>query len=340
MSNANMSTTTTTVMLSTTALPTLNSSSQVEILTPALSSEEFDNLTYDDNQYDIYTHPTLAEYYNNLTPFITLCIFVAILILMLNISIFFTTLAKLKQRLRKPLLGPSIALVSLYPLISLAALLTLLLPKLWFSCHTVMHLSFTVGAIFFYQLCGHFIGSETSFIKETAGMAVPIRTPPCCCCCMCLPGVTPTRGRFVILRCMVYQMAFVQGSIMFVLNGIFYNDMTLFNDVQSYFLPFIISSIILGAWGLNITVRVVNNLHTDHSTMKKMFALQLILLLCKMQYLMLDKQLDRLILGGDYPMNHIIYKQTIINTLILVEMVLVSLFAQNAYKTPVQVDEN
>uniref|UniRef100_A0A0A1XGM5 Organic solute transporter alpha-like protein n=1 Tax=Zeugodacus cucurbitae TaxID=28588 RepID=A0A0A1XGM5_ZEUCU len=335
-----MSTTTatpTTALESTT--PLAGTSLEDLSATPVLNSEEFKNLTYDD-EHSIFTHPTLAEYYNNLTPFVTLCIFVSVLTFMLTISIFLTTLAKLQQRLRKPLLAPSIALVSLYPLISLVALLTLLLPKLWFTFHTVMHLSFTVGAVIFYQLCGHFIGSETSFIKETAGMAVPIKTPPCCCCCICLPGVTPTRGRFVLLRCFVYQMVFVQGSIMLVLNGIFYNDMALFHDVQYYFLPFIISSIIIGSWGLNITVRVVNNLHSDYNTTKKMFALQLILLLCKMQYLILDKQLDKFLLGGDYPMNHIIYKQSIINSLVLVEMVLVSLFAQNAYRIPVQVDDN
>ncbi|XP_054734856.1 organic solute transporter alpha-like protein [Anastrepha obliqua] len=332
-------TTTTTTATTTIAAPTLVGSISSEDVpsTPTLNDENFDEFNV---SYSVYVHPTLSEYYTNLTPFVTLSIFVSILILMLNISIFLTTIAKLKQRLRKPLIGPSIALISLYPLISLAALLTLLLPKIWFSCHTVMHLSFTVGGIIFYQLCLHYIGSEVSFIKETAGMAVPIRTPPLCCCCMCLPGVTPTKGRFVILRCMVYQMVFVQGSIMLVLNGIYYNDVDFFHEVQSYFLPFIISSIILGVWGLNITVRVVNNIHADYSTTKKMFSLQLILLLCKMQYLILDKQLDRLLLGGEYPMNHTIYKQTIINFLVLVEMVFVSLFAQHAYKIPIQIDDN
>ncbi|XP_036327305.1 organic solute transporter alpha-like protein [Rhagoletis pomonella] len=317
-----------------------SNSSADQLPTPAPSNKSFDQLTFENYSYSVYMHPTLSEYYPNLTPFVTLCLFVGILILMLNISIFLTTVAKLKQRLRKPLLAPSIALVSLYPLISLVALLTLLLPKIWFSCHTVMHLLFTVGGIIFHQLCLHYIGSEVSFIKETAGMAVPIRTPPCCCCCICLPGVTPTRGRFVVLRCMVWQMVFVQGSIMFVLNGIYYNDMDLFLDVHLYFLPFIICSIILGVWGLNITVRVVNNLHSDYSTMKKMFCLQLVVLLCKMQYIILDQQLDRVLLGGLYPMNHVIYKQTIINTLILVEMILVSLFAQNAYRIPIQIEDN
>ncbi|XP_067647588.1 organic solute transporter alpha-like protein [Eurosta solidaginis] len=313
-----------------------------ELSVPALSNEDFENLTENNITQGIYAYPTLTEYYMNPTPFVTICLFVSIFIVMLNISIFLTTVAKLGQCLRKPLLGLSIALVSLYPLVSIAALVNLLVPQIWFTCHTVMHLSFTIGAIFFYRLCMHYIGSEVSFIKETDGMAVPIRTPPCCCCCVCLPGVVPTRGRFVVLRYMVFQMVFIQGSIMLVLNGIFYNDMELFNDVQQYFLPFIIASILLGIWGLNITVRAVNNLHADYSTMKKMFSLQLIMLLCKAQYLIMYQQLDEMVLGGAYPMNHVIYKQTIINTLILVEMILLSLFVQNAYKTPVQIenDEN
>lgn len=82
------------------------------------------------------------------------------------------------------------------------------------------------------------------------------------------------------------------------------------------------------------------------------------MLLCKVQYLLLDSQLNHLVLGGEYPINHTIYKQSkiliktfskkatknlfmpiflrlllaIINLLILCEMVLVSILVQNAYK--------
>ncbi|KAI8121964.1 Organic solute transporter alpha-like protein [Lucilia cuprina] len=282
----------------------------------------------------IFWHPTLSDYYNNLTPFITLSVFVATLLLLLNISIFCTTVSRVKRRVNVYFRGPTIVLCSLYPIICCAALTTILLPKSWLICHTVMHLCFTVGAVMFRQLCFRYVDSEVNYMKETDGAAVTINTPPCCCCCLCLPAMVPSKAKFCLLRYMVWQMPFVQGCIMLVLNVIYYREQSLYQSVSLYFIPFIVCSILVGLWGLNITVRMVNVIHSEYNLMKKMFCLQLILLLCKLQYLLLDSQLNHLVLGGEYPINHTIYKQTIINLLILCEMVLVSMLAQNAYKIP------
>ncbi|XP_037939992.1 organic solute transporter alpha-like protein [Teleopsis dalmanni] len=296
-------------------------------------SEDVDNFTVP----SIYQHPTMTEYYTHLTPFITLSIFISSLLLILNIAIFCTTVAKLRQRLTKPLLHLSITMCSLYPIVSVAAVVTILVPKAWLICHTVMHLSFTVGALVFQRLCFRYVDNEVNYVKETDGAAVAINTPPCCCCCMCLPAVIPTKAKLCILRYMVWQMPFVQGSIMLVLNGIYYKERELYTNVAIYFIPFIICSILIGLWALNITVRMVNSVHAEYGLMKKMFSLQLILMLGKLQYLILHSQLDGVIMGGPYPINHTVYKQTIINLLILAEMVLVSLLAQSAYKIPVQI---
>lgn len=87
-----------------------------------------------------------------------------------------------------------------------------------------MHVSFTVGAVAFHKLCFRYVDSEVSYMKETDCLAVTINTPPCCCCCLCLPGMVPSKSKLCILRYMVWQMPFVQGSIMLVLNVIFYKE--------------------------------------------------------------------------------------------------------------------
>ncbi|XP_013119289.1 organic solute transporter alpha-like protein [Stomoxys calcitrans] len=293
------------------------------------------NQTEDDRLLMIYTHPTLWEYYTNLTPFVILSMFVGSLIVVLNVSIFCSTVSKIRRRCDPSVQLASIVLCSLYPVICCAALVTIYLPKGWLVCHTVMHLSFTVGAVMLRQLCFRYVGSEQNYVKESDGVAVSINTPPCCCCCVCLPGLVPSKAKFSLLSCMVWQMPIVQGCIMLVLNLIYYMQKELYESVSLYFIPFLVCSILIGIWALNIAVRMVNATHSEYGLMRKMFCLQLILLLCKLQYMLLNSQLDNIPLGGFYPINHTIYKQTIINVLILVEMVLVSLLAQNAYKGPV-----
>ncbi|XP_017041471.1 organic solute transporter alpha-like protein [Drosophila ficusphila] len=283
------------------------------------------------------THPTVAEYYENMTAFVSLAIFVASLLTILNICIFATTVSRLRRHLSKSLLSPSIIMVALYPIISLAALVTILVPYSWFICHTVMHVMFMVGGPVFRTLLFRYVNSEQNYVKETAGEAVQLNTPPCCCCCLCLPMVIPTKAKLCISRYMVWQMPFWQGSIMLVMNILYYRDIQLYRQVMFFFIPFIVCSIVLGVWSLQITVRMITKVRGDYQLRKKMFCLQLVVMLCKLQYLILYDQLDGIKMGGEYPINHTVYKQTIINILILVEMVLVSMMVQSAYRTPIQV---
>ncbi|SPP76538.1 organic solute transporter alpha-like protein [Drosophila guanche] len=283
------------------------------------------------------THPTVEEYYGNMTAFLSLAIFIASLLTILNICIYSTTVSRLRRHLSKPLRTPSILMVSLYPIISVAALVTILVPYSWFMCHTVMHVMFMVGGPIFRSLLFRYVDSEQNYVKESGGEAVQLSTPPCCCWCLCLPLVVPTKAKLCISRYMVWQMPFWQGSIMLVMNILYYRDIQLYHQVVYFFIPFIVSSIVLGVWSLQITVRMVTKLRGDYQLRKKMFCLQLVVMLCKLQYLVLYDQLDDIKMGGEYPINHTVYKQTIINILILVEMVLVSMMVQSAYRTPIQV---
>ncbi|XP_060657873.1 organic solute transporter alpha-like protein [Drosophila nasuta] len=285
----------------------------------------------------MHSFPKLSEYYTHMTAFLSLAIFIAVLLTILNISIYLTTAMRMRRHLDKPLRIPSILMVSVYPIISLAALVTILVPYSWFICHTVMHAMFMAGGPVFRTLLFRYVVSEQNYLKETSAEAVSLNTPPCCCCCGCLPTVVPTKAKLCISRYMVWQMPFWQGSIMLVMNILYYRDRQLYLDVMIFFIPFIVGSIIMGAWSLQITVRMITKIRGDYQLRKKMFCLQLVVMLCKLQYLILYEQLNSVKMGGEYPINHTIYKQTIINILILVEMVLVSMMAQSAYRTPIQV---
>jgi len=149
------------------------------------------------------TNWVFANSLTDMTAFLSLAIFIASLLTILNICIFSTTVSRLRRHLNTPLLRPSIIMVGLYPIISLAALVTILVPYSWFACHTVMHVMFMVGGPVFRTLLFRYVSSEQNYVKETGGEAVQLNTPPCCCCCLCLPLVIPTKAKLCISRYMV-----------------------------------------------------------------------------------------------------------------------------------------
>lgn len=297
------------------------------------------NVTNNSSVASLKSYPDLPELYSNLTPFITFSLFIAVLVLILNLAIFATTISKARKRLTRHLYLPTTLLCSIYPVISTAALVTILLPKSWLICHTVMHLSFTVGGVIFHNLCFRYAHSEDGYLKEVGEKEeMDLQTTPCCCCCSFLPKLMPTKTRLFAVKCLVWQMPLVQSSIMIALNVIYYNDKEMYEKLMVFFAPFLVGSIVSGLWGLNITVKMISKLFPDYNLLKKMLSLQLILLLCKLQYVVLDSQLNNIDFGGVYPITNTIHKQTLINLLILIEMTLVSALVQNAYSKPVELE--
>ncbi|XP_055906325.1 organic solute transporter alpha-like protein [Eupeodes corollae] len=291
--------------------------------------------TTNHSSVDYAKYPDLSEFYSNLTPFVTFSLFIGLLVLCLNLAICATTIVKAKKRLTSNLYIPTTILCSIYPIISLAALGTILAPKSWLACNTVMHLSFTIGAVVFHNLCFRYAHSEVGYLKEIGDeKTLDLQTSPLCCCCGFLPKLTPKKNKLFAVKCLIWQMPLIQSSIMIALNVIYYFYPEKYENLVVFFAPFIVTSILSGLWGLNITVKMINKLFPDYNLMKKMLSLQLVLLLCKLQFVILDSQLNYLDFGGTYPINNTILKQTVINLLILVEMTLVSILVQNSYSKP------
>lgn len=284
-------------------------------------------------------YPELGELYSNINPFVKCSIFTAALVLGLNLLIFVTTLIKIRKHLTNNLYFPTTLLCSIYFFISTAAFITILIPKSWLICNSVMHFCFIIGAIVFHNLCFRYANSEVGYLKEIGEKnEMDFQTTPCCCCCSFLPKIIPTKTRLFAVKCLIWQMPFLQSSILITLNVTYYMELETYSKLMLFFTPFTVVSILCGLWGLNITVKMIGKLFPDYNLSKKMLGLQLILLLCKLQYLILNTQLNNIDFGGIYPITNTIYKQNIINLIILLEMTMVSLLMQNAYSKPVELE--
>ncbi|XP_055388428.1 organic solute transporter alpha-like protein [Condylostylus longicornis] len=271
----------------------------------------------------------------NLNIYTTLSIVLAIIVFFINIAIFCASVTQSLKRVRKLYLGSTIFLLSLYPIISFAALITILIPRSFLICHTIMHLLFTFGAFIYYRLCILYVNGLENFLKEADAEILNVRTPPCCCCCLCIHSIALTKNRMNILFYMITQLPCIQFVIMLILNFIYVYEESIYKVCNWYFAPFMFTSILTGVWGLNIVTRMVDSHVKNLNMKKKFFALQFILIFCKLQFIILNSSLDGVYLGSQgYPITDTVYKQAIINILITLEMILLSLLAKQAYKEP------
>ena len=121
------------------------------------------------------------------------------------------------------------------------------------------------------------------------------------------------RKKFRLLRLLILQMPIIHTMVFVALNIIYIEDVDTFQDLFIFFVPVIAGSIIFGVWGLNmlvsfkssvlllswilktryiLKVRMIAPYYSDYRLMGKYFALQIVLILCKLQPVILQKVLQ------------------------------------------------
>lgn len=94
---------------------------------------------------------------------------------------------------------------------------------------------------------------------------------------------------------LVLQMAVVHIIIFSILNLIYIENEELVEQVMIYFVPFIVSTILLAVWGFQITVRMLVPYYSNLNLLKKFIAFQLVLVFCKLQPVLLNLLLKQFI---------------------------------------------
>ena len=90
-------------------------------------------------------------------------------------------------------------------------------------------------------------------------------------------------------------MAVVHVIIFITLNLISIENPELVEHIMVFFVPFIASTIILGVWAFQITIRMVVPYYANLNLLKKFFAFQLVLIFCKLQPVLFDSTLKQMI---------------------------------------------
>lgn len=105
------------------------------------------------------------------------------------------------------------------------------------------------------------------------------------------------REKFLWIRILVLQMAIVHIIIFSVLNLIYIENEELVDQIMIYFIPFIVSTILLAVWGFQITVRMLVPYYSNLNLLKKFIAFQLVLVFCKLQPVLLNLVLRQFIVS-------------------------------------------
>ncbi|XP_059622913.1 organic solute transporter alpha-like protein [Phlebotomus argentipes] len=279
--------------------------------------------------------PSFYDYVTAMTPLLMGLTAAGGALFLVTLTIFYRNLNKLVRRTPKDFLARTLMLCGIYQIVSAAAFVSILVPRAILLCDTVAHLTF---AFCTYQLICLFIdyaAGETNFIKQANRDAFSLRTPPCCCCCWCClhPG-PPSKAAFLLVRTLVLQFPIVQGVLFITLNVLFVENNQLYSRVFLYFLPFIITSIILCIWGLNIIVRMMAPCFPDLHLRAKYFALQFVLMMTKIQPGIGNAIVANIEFPCWYPLTPALYKNIIVQIIILTQMVILSVWAQKLYRTP------
>ncbi|XP_055544539.1 organic solute transporter alpha-like protein [Wyeomyia smithii] len=278
--------------------------------------------------------PTVIEYITGLDLILTVIIVLTIVLSIATFVICGQAITRVLRQSPKRFKTKTIIVLLIYPVVAALAIISILIPKAYFICDTVSHIYFMICAYVFYSLLIDYVGGEDSFIKSTDSETFNTKTPPCCCCLFFLKRTAVTKNRLLFTRLLILQLPIVQSLLFLGLNVVFVEDTENFNQIILYFVPFIVLSIIIGVWGLNIAVRMVDSYNAELKSMAKYFALQAVLMFCKVQPLVIMVIITYVTPRCDYPLVLQVQKNAVFQMCLCAEMLVLSIWAFYLYKTP------
>jgi hypothetical protein len=98
--------------------------------------------------------------------------------------------------------------------------------------------------------------------------------------------LTHFRRKFKILRFLVLQFPIIHIFIFISLNIIAFESPSFIEQIFPFLGPFLLTTILFGVWGFQITIRMITPYYENLNLLKKFFAFQLVIIFCKVQPLL------------------------------------------------------
>ncbi|XP_052865002.1 organic solute transporter alpha-like protein [Anopheles cruzii] len=301
---------------------------------PIYADYSAENLTRDAMMECTNQLPSVQEYLDGINIPIASIIAATVVLAIATFSIFFKNAYHILHQTPKQFKSKSILLLAIYPLIALFSVVSISVPSSFFLCDTVMHIYFMICAYVLFSLCMQYVDGEDALIKSTDSQSFSMRTPPLCCIIPLLKRTSISKNRLLFIRILIMQLPIVQSALFLALNVVFVEDHDNFNRIILFFVPWIVTSILLGVWGLNILVRMISPLYSDLKLMGKYFVLQAVLILCRIQPLVITAIVSSSVADCSFPLTLQVQKNAIFQLCLSFEMMVLSCWASKLYQTP------
>lgn len=232
--------------------------------------------------------------------------------------------------------------LSVYPVIGLCSYLGLLFQKANMFLDATAQLWFALCMWQFLQLTLSYFGGESRFVRKMEGTVLPWKGPPCCCwpCCICCPKSTVIKPQIRMVKILVMQHQWVQliVSIFQVTLWIegWYTHMDMRpNNAYIYIYLVTTTSFFFGLWAFIVGFKAsLRQLQEFHYT-PKIVAFQLTLVFLRLQAIIVN---SILVPSGAIPclppISPKVFANTLLNSLLLGQLVILSVLARHYYKMP------
>lgn len=271
--------------------------------------------------------PSASDFYAVLGPLLVSAIVISTVALFSTLAVYFVSLRHVLSWPASKLTAPTVYVISIYPVASVVAFLSVTLPR---SYYLMAALEQDLFAICVYQMfCLLVLYCEQQGVRPEllpAPTTALWKLPFCRSCCQ---TVCFTRSSLLKLRLAVLQMPVVLWIIYGICYALWSEDEMLLDAANPYLVGVQLVSLSLAAWGTLTVARGLSSaLGVPHAT-HKFLALQLTVLLPQLQSL----------LGGyvasfflcSTPFTPVFWTNLVVNVLTLLEVLALSLWAFQLY---------
>ncbi|XP_026479752.1 organic solute transporter alpha-like protein, partial [Ctenocephalides felis] len=301
-------------------------------------------------------------------------IFISVLIL------FLSTMRSVARNERRFLFKDTSIVVGVYTVVCMCSVFTLSIPRAQPLCEAVSQVVFMIAAYSFYSLlvknCSNCDGELRDVTENNEKASSPayaegssfccdgpqsqmlksikskrrddawlvLQAPPCCCWPFCgrlLPERPLKVCHITNLGYLVLQMPFTTSVVYFVLLVMASEHQRIYNTYYQFLQPICLASILLGIYGINVTLKLASAVLPERPLQNRFRCLQLVLISTKLQALLIRLLASNGVVPCMSPLAPALVANLIQNSLVLCEMLLLAVWARFIYRNPVsKQDEN
>ncbi|KAG7197319.1 hypothetical protein KM043_018435 [Ampulex compressa] len=229
----------------------------------------------------------------------------------------------------------SIMILSVYPVASVCCLTALAIPRTQLLSEAVTQIFLTISLYRLYLLL-----VDVGYRKVTKPPPLMLKVGPCCCWpCLPFPSLQMTETNLSWVRILVLQLPIIQGLTYCIFLFMSIEEPTLATQYGVCLQPFAVTSILLGIYGLTITLKSLQEVAPEAKLHHKAMVSQMVLLFSKLQAFIV-KSLSRTgLFPCNPPITPQIYANVTFDALMLIEMLLLCYAARHVYYVDLEKEE-